>query len=349
MVSGGTPPGTQPFTATGPAWRTRAAHLHLVPAGRCSGGDLPLSYGGDMRGLVVQPEVARCLAAGEPVVALESTIISHGLPHPDNLQVARRIEQTVRDCGATPATVAVLDGRVRVGLDEDALESVATRPDMVKLSVRDLGPALAAGRCGGTTVSATAQIAAAAGIGVFATGGLGGVHRDAATSYDESADLVALARLPILVVCSGVKSLLDVPATLERLETLGVPVLGYRTGEFPGFYLPGSGEQLDWRVDSPAEVAAVVAARGQLGVAGAVLVANPVPADAALDRDVHDRALQDALTAARQQGVRGKAVTPFLLERFHTATGGASVATNIGLVLANAELGARIAVALTAP
>lgn len=294
----------------------------------------------------MHPDVVAALAAGRAVVALESTIISHGLPRPGNLAVAREIEDTVRAAGAVPATVAVLAGTVRIGLDDDGLAQVATRPDVLKLGVRDLGPAVAAGCSGATTVAATAHLAARAGIAVFATGGLGGVHLDAASTFDESADLPALARTPVALVCSGVKSLLDIAATLERLETLGVPVLGYGTTEFPAFYLPGSGQRLDWRVDSPEEVAAVVRARAELGTPGAVLVANPVPADAAMDRALHDRALAGALAAAARRGVRGKDVTPFLLEHFHAATGGASVAANIGLVRANADLGARIAVAL---
>ncbi len=281
-------------------------------------------------------------------MALESTIISHGLPRPENLDIARGIEDAVRATGAVPATIAVLGGQVQIGLDADGLTALATREDVVKLSLRDLGAAVAAGRWGATTVSATAHLAARAGIGVFATGGLGGVHRDAVASYDESADLVALARTPITVVCSGVKSLLDVPATLERLETLGVPVLGYRTDAFPGFYLADSGERLDWRVEHPGQVATVMSARANLGLAGALLVVNPVPDEHAMDRDLHDRALHSALDAAKTAGVRGKDVTPFLLDHFHSVTEGASVAANIALVRSNATLGALIALAVCA-
>jgi pseudouridine-5'-phosphate glycosidase len=301
-----------------------------------------------MHGLRLRADVAVALASGRPVVALESTIISHGLPRPENLAIAHEIEDAVRAAGAVPATVAVLDGQVHIGLDDAGLEELATRPDVVKLSLRDLGTAVATGRCGATTVSATAHLAARAGISVFATGGLGGVHREAAASYDESADLVALARTPVTVVCSGVKSLLDVPATLERLETLGVPVLGYRTDSFPGFYLTDSGERLDWRVETPAQIAAVAAARGTLGLSGALLVVNPVPAEAAMDRALHDRALYEALDAAKVAGVRGKDVTPFLLEHFHAMTRGASVTANIALIRSNAALGGAIALAICA-
>lgn len=302
-----------------------------------------------MRGIAVGSAAAGALAAGRGVVALESTIISHGLPRPSNVDVARAVERSVRDAGAVPATVAVLDGRALVGLDDGELTALGTRDDLGKLSVRDLGPAVAAGRSGATTVAATAHLASRAGIAVFATGGIGGVHRDATSTYDESADLPALARTPIVVVCSGVKSLLDVPATLERLETLGVPVLGYRVDEFPAFYLSSSGVRLDWRVEGPAEVAAAVRARAELGVPGAVLVANPVPAAAAMDPGLHEEALASALAAARREGVRGKAVTPFLLARFHAATAGASLATNVALIRSNADLAARIALALASP
>ena len=297
------------------------------------------------RRIVVSDPVARALRDGDPVVALESTIISHGLPRPDNLVVARQVEDTVRAAGAVPATVAVLDGVVRVGLTAAELAAVATRDDVVKVSVRDLGTLVAAGRSGATTVASTCHVARLAGIGVFATGGLGGVHRDARDSWDESADLTTLGRTPVAVVCAGVKSILDVGATLERLETLNVGVVGYRTDRFPGFYLTDSGYPVDLRVESPGEVAAIMAARRALELDSALVVANPLPPDQALDPAEHDAVLAAGLAAARDAGVTGKAVTPFLLERFHRDSQGASLTANIAIILANAELAARIAVA----
>jgi pseudouridylate synthase len=289
-------------------------------------------------------EVAAAGRAGRPVVALESTIIAHGLPHPDNLRVAREIEQTVRAAGAAPATIGVLGGRIVVGLDDAQVTRLATADGVAKLSVRDLAIAAATGADGATTVAATSAIAAAAGIGVFATGGLGGVHRDA--PYDESADLVTLARTPIVVVCAGVKSILDIGATLERLETLGVAVVGYRTRRFPGFYLTDSGFDLDWSLDSPLLVAAAMRARAAQRVgAGALVVANPLPPDEQLDPALHDRTLAEAMALLEKDGITGKAVTPFLLAHFHDSTGGASLAVNVRLILRNADLAARIAVA----
>jgi len=296
--------------------------------------------------IAIGDEVAAALAARHPVVALESTIISHGLPRPDNLAVARRIEQTVRDAGAVPATIGMLAGRIVVGLDDAGLVELATADDVVKLSVRDLAPAAAAGAHGATTVAATSVIAVRAGIGVFATGGLGGVHRQAKDTFDESADLITLARTPICVVCAGVKSILDVPATLERLETLGVTVLGYGTDRFPGFYLRDSGYPVDWSVDTPERVAAVLAARGEQGThGGGVLVANPLPADEQIDPALHDRVLAEALERLAAEGVTGHDVTPYLLAYLHEHTGGASLAVNVRIILRNAELAARIAVA----
>jgi pseudouridine-5'-phosphate glycosidase len=294
----------------------------------------------------VAPEVAEALAGGLPVVALESTIISHGLPRPENGRIAREIEAAVRAQGAVPATVALVDGRVRVGLDEAALQAIAAREDVVKCSARDLPIAAARGATGATTVAATAHVAARAGIGLFATGGLGGVHREARETWDESADLVALASTGICVVCAGVKSILDVAATLERLESLGVGVVGYGTHAFPGFYLADSGHAVPWRVDSPAEVAAVLAARASLGLdRGALVVANPLPEAEQLDPELHRRVLDDALAAAAAEGITGRDVTPFLLARLHAETGGASLEANVRLVLRNAGLAARIAVA----
>jgi pseudouridine-5'-phosphate glycosidase len=296
----------------------------------------------------IHPEVASAIADGRPVVALESTIISHGLPRPDNLRVAREIEESVRAGGAVPATIAVVDGVPRVGLEDAALDSVANDDRVVKVSVRDLGIVVARGGTGATTVAATSHLAALAGIRVFATGGLGGVHRGARDTWDESADLTTLATTPITVVCAGVKSILDVAATLERLETLNIPVLGFRTDRFPGFYLADSGHGLDWRVDSPEQVADIMRARDALRCDGGLVVVNPVSADDELDRGVHDDVLQAGLSAAEKSGVRGKDVTPFLLDFFHTATSGRSLEVYVALVRSNAELAAGIAVARTA-
>jgi pseudouridylate synthase len=297
----------------------------------------------------IAPEVADAVAAGRPVVALESTLISHGLPRPRNLEVAHEVEAAVRGGEAVPATVAVLGGRVRVGLDKPALEAVASRDDVVKCGVRDLAPLVARGGDGATTVASTAHLAARAGIRVFATGGLGGVHRGARETWDESADLETLARTGIVVVCAGVKSILDVGATLERLETLGVTVLGYGTDRFAGFYLSDSGYPVGWRVDSPAEVAAVAAARAELGIDDhAVVVANPLPVDEQLDPALHNRVLEAGLSAARREGVGGKDVTPFLLDYVHRETQGASLEANVRIVVRNAELSGRIAAAMCA-
>jgi pseudouridylate synthase len=297
----------------------------------------------------IAPEVAEALAGGRPVVALESTLISHGLPRPRNLEVARQVEDVIRAEGARPATIAVVGGAARIGLDEEALELIAAGDGVVKCGVRDLAPLAARGGHGATTVAATAHLAARAGIRLFATGGLGGVHRGAHESWDVSADLDTLARTGIVVVCSGVKSILDVGATLERLETLGVTVLGYGTDDFPGFYLADSGHPAPWRVDSPEQVAAVVRARRELGVEErAIVVANPLPLDEQLDRELHDRVLATGLARAEADGVSGKDVTPFLLDLFHSETGGASLEANVRLVLRNAALAARVAVALSA-
>jgi pseudouridylate synthase len=289
-------------------------------------------------------EVRDAIADGAGVVALESTIIAHGLPRPRNLEVARELEAQVRAAGAVPATIAMLDGEVHVGLEDWGLRRIAGH-EVVKLSVRDLP--LAAGRRanGATTVASTAHLAAAAGIRVFATGGLGGVHRDARESWDESADLLALSRTPIVVVAAGVKSILDVGATLERLETLGVAVAGWRTSRFPGFYLADGGFDLDWRVDGPDEVAAAMAAADALGVRSALLVANPIAVDQQLDPAEHERVLAEGLQLARTQGVTGKAVTPFLLDHLHRATDGRSLEVNVAVARANAAVAGAIAVA----
>jgi pseudouridylate synthase len=295
----------------------------------------------------IVPEVAEALAGGRPVVSLESTLISHGLPRPRNLAVAREVEAAVRSAGATPATIAVVGGEASVGLDEEALELIAAADGVVKCGVRDLAPLAARGGHGATTVAATVHLAARAGIRLFATGGLGGVHRDAQESWDVSADLDTLGRTDVVVVCSGVKSILDVAATLERLETLNVTVLGFGTDAFPGFYLADSGHPVPWRVDSLDEVVAVVRARDEVGVEDrAVVVANPLPAEEQLDPALHDEVLAAGLAGARREGVTGKDVTPYLLDWFHRETGGASLEANVGIVLRNAELAGRIAVAL---
>jgi pseudouridine-5'-phosphate glycosidase len=284
-------------------------------------------------------EVATAIEEGRPVVALESTLIAHGLPRPENVEIARMIEGAVREEGAVPATIGVVDGMVRIGLDREALDEMAA-DGVAKCSARDLAVVMARRATGATTVAATATLAVRAGIGVFATGGLGGVHREARESWDESADLTTLGQTPITVVCAGVKSILDVEATLERLETLNVTLLGYQTDRFPGFYVADSGFPVPWRVDSPAEVADVAHARAELGL-GAIVVAQPL--DEPLDEELHDRVLKSGLAAAAEQGIRGKDVTPFLLGHFHRETEGASLEANVRLVLRNAALAAQIA------
>jgi pseudouridine-5'-phosphate glycosidase len=289
--------------------------------------------------------VRAALEAGRPVVALESTIISHGLPRPDNLAAARSFEAMLTSAGVTPATIAVVDGVPKAGLDDADLERVALDESVVKVSTRDLGMAMAGKRTAGTTVAATSVLAAKAGIRVFATGGLGGVHRGFAESLDESADLTVLSRTRITVVSAGVKSIMDIPATLERLETLGVAVAGYRTSRFPAFYLSDSGQDLDWRLDSPQEIAAVMAARDLLGDESALLIANPLPPQAQLDPALHHRILGESLAAAEAGGIRGKAVTPFLLDYMQRATGGASVEVNLAIARGNIALAGQIAAA----
>lgn len=293
----------------------------------------------------LSPAVSEALAAGRPVVALESTIISHGLPRPDNLEAARSFEALLTGAGVTPATIAVVDGVPKAGLSDADLERIALDDSVIKVSSRDLALAVAGKRTAGTTVAATSALAARAGIRVFATGGLGGVHRGFADSLDESADLTALSRTRITVISAGVKSILDIPATLERLETLGVAVVGYQTNRFPAFYLTDSGQDLDWRLDSPEEIAAVMAARDQLGDTSALLVANPLPSARQLDPATHDRVLAEALAAAEAEGIRGKAVTPYLLSHMQRATQGASVAVNLDVARGNITLAGQIATA----
>ena len=285
------------------------------------------------------------MAHGAPVVALESTIISHGLPRPENLRVASAVEANIRREGAVPATIAIIDGVPHIGLTAQELEVIAFTDGIVKVSVRDLATIVAAGGSGATTVAATSHLARAAGIEVFATGGLGGVHRQARESWDESADLTTLGSTRITVVCAGVKSILDVPATLERLETLNVTVLGYRTADFPGFYLSTSGFPAPGRADSPEEIAHIMDAQESLGVDAAIVVCSPLDPQEQLDPDLHDAVLETGLELARQAGVHGKDVTPFLLDHFHRATHGQSLLVNERIILRNAELAARIAVA----
>lgn len=295
----------------------------------------------------IAPEVADALQGDGPIVALESTILAHGLPRGDNRVIADEIEGRVRSAGAVPATIAVLDGIVRIGLSAPELDRLCESEDIAKLSVRDLAVAVAAGSSGATTVASTSALAHRVGIAVFATGGLGGVHRGAAHSFDVSADLGVLAATPVLVVCAGVKSILDVPGTLEYLETLSVPVIGYRTDAFPGFYLSDSGEPVTWRVDSPEQAAAIVRARRELATDNAgVVLANPLPPDRQLDPELHDATLAAGLALLAAEGVTGKDVTPRLLEYFHLATHGESLRVNVDLVLANAGLAAKVAVAL---
>lgn len=320
--------------------------------------------------LQIAPEVARALAEGRPVVALESTIISHGMPYPENLQMAQKVEGIIRAQGAVPATIALMDGKVKIGLEPAELERLATEANVAKVSLRDMPIIIAKKQTGATTVATTTIAAEAAGIKVFVTGGIGGVHRGAPSEdisildpqegatrrgapgsseqvWDISADLTVLGRSPVTVVCAGCKSILDIPATLEYLETLGVTVLGYKTDHFPGFYTRETGHGVDGRADSPAEAAAVIAARGQLGLAGGVLLVNPVPEAEALDSVEMEAHVRSAMREMVVQGVSGKRVTPFLLAKMKEVTAGKSLAANLALVYHNALVGAQVAVALS--
>ena len=290
-------------------------------------------------------EVSAAIAAGTPIVALESTIISHGLPRPSNLAVAQECERIIRQRGAIPATIALLDGVVHIGLEANELDAIANRDDISKASSRDLAIIIAQGKSAATTVAATAHIAAIAGIKVFATGGLGGVHRGANESFDESADLTALSQLDMTVVCAGVKSILDVHATLERLETLAIGVVGYKTNRFPGFYLTDSGFEIEHRVDSAQEIAAIINARTHVSTSNqALIVTNPV--EKQMDKARHDEILTSGLANAARDGIDGKYVTPYLLEHFHTASKGESLAINTEIIKSNCALAADIAMAL---
>lgn len=295
--------------------------------------------------MIFSPEVERALASKRPLVALESTIISHGLPRPTNLEVAREVESIVRENGATPATIALIDGVAHIGLTDEQLIAIANRDDVIKASTRDLAIAKAKRLSAATTVAATAHLAAKAGIKVFATGGLGGVHRGANESFDESADLTALAQLDMTVVCAGVKSILDVAATLERLETYAIGVVGYKTKRFPGFYLTDSGFDLEYQVDTPSEIATIINARLEMGTnRNALIVANPVKNQ--MDKALHDRLLESGLQAATNSNIHGKETTPFLLEFFHTQSKGESLRVNIEIIKGNSALAAQIAAAL---
>lgn len=297
------------------------------------------------RRFYVNDEVVAAVAGGRPVVALETTLVTHGLPQPHGLRVAQALEEAVRAVGAVPATIGILDGAVRVGLEADEVESLASA-DAVKVNPGNLAAVVASGTAGSTTVAATMWAAAKAGIRVFATGGIGGVHRDVLDSGDISADLPALARHPVAVVCAGAKAILDLPRTRELLETLGIPVLGLGTNEFPAFYRRSSGLSVDSRCESPDEAARAIAVHFSLGLPGGLVIANPIPTDQELPAEMHDTALATALDDARTAGVRGRAVTPYLLERMRTLTGEASLRANEALLLHNAGAAARIALAL---
>jgi pseudouridine-5'-phosphate glycosidase len=296
--------------------------------------------------LQFSPEVEAARAAGKPVVALESTIISHGMPYPQNVQTARDVEQVIRDAGAVPATIAIIDGRICVGLSSEQLELLGQAKDAMKVSRRDLAYVLATKKLGATTVAATMICARLAGIDVFVTGGIGGVHRGAETSFDISADLQELAHTSVAVVCAGVKSILDIGLTLEYLETHGVPVLSVGQQAFPAFFTRDSGFKADFQLDTPEEQARFIRTKWQLGLQGGVVVSNPVPEAASMQNAEIDGIIEQALSEAGQQGVKGKAVTPFLLARIKELTGGRSLATNIALVKHNALVGARLAAAL---
>jgi pseudouridine-5'-phosphate glycosidase len=296
--------------------------------------------------LQLAPEVTEAKAQGRPIVALESTIISHGMPYPQNVETAREVETLIREEGAVPATIAIFDGRIHVGLTAKELEQLGTAKQVAKVSRRDLPHVLAAGTIGATTVAATMIAAHLAGIQVFVTGGIGGVHRGAETSFDISADLMELAQTPVAVVCAGAKSILDLGLTLEYLETHGVPVIGYQTDRFPAFFTRDSGFPVDFRLDTPAAVAKLLATQWSLGYPGGVVVANPIPEGSAMGKVEIDAIIERALSEANREGVTGKRVTPFLLDRIKQLTGGRSLVANIALVKHNAVVGAQVAVAL---
>jgi pseudouridylate synthase len=299
-------------------------------------------------GLDIAPDVALALTTGHPVVALESTIITHGMPYPQNVQTARAVEAAIRAEGAVPATIAVLRGRIKVGLGNDDLEALVADPACVKASGRDLAVAMVRGQSAGTTVSSTMLIAARAGIRVFATGGIGGVHRGAEQTFDISADLTELGVTEVAVVCAGVKSILDIPKTLEHLETMRVPVITHGADDFPAFFARSSGEPADHRLDSAKDIAAAIVTHFSLGSGTGLLIANPIPLTDAIAGEEIDEVIRQAVAEAAAQGIAGKEVTPFLLDRINHATAGRSLAANIALVLNNARLAARVAVAMCA-
>ncbi len=292
---------------------------------------------------VCADEIADAIARSRPVVALETTLVTHGLPHPDGVATALRLENEIRQVGAIPATIGILRGAIRVGLTYAELNELATTPDVLKVNLSNLAATVAAGRLGSTTVAATMFVAHANGIKAFATGGIGGVHRDAGISGDISADLTALSRIPIAVVCAGAKAILDLPRTVEMLETLGVPVFGFQTDEFPAFYRRSSGLSVDSRMDTIEELASAVRTHFALGLATGVLVANPIPASDELSAETYEQALETALSDAARQGLRGRGVTPFLLERLRALTGGESVRANLALLTNNARVAAELA------
>jgi pseudouridine-5'-phosphate glycosidase len=295
---------------------------------------------------VCSEPVAQALAARAPVVALETTLVTHGLPHPDGIAAASALEDEVRQSGATPATIGVLRGAIRIGISREELDELATTPDVCKTNLSNLAAVVASGGLGSTTVAATMWAAHLNGIRVFATGGIGGVHRGADETGDVSSDLTALGRVPVAVVCAGAKAILDLPRTVEMLETLGVPILGLETDDFPAFYRRSSGLRVDRRVDSIPDLAAAVDAHFRLGLGTGVLVANPIPGPAEMPRDLYDQALQAALADMKAEGVRGRAVTPFLLDRLRVFTSGESVRTNLALLLHNARVAAQLATQL---
>jgi pseudouridine-5'-phosphate glycosidase len=298
--------------------------------------------------LSLSPEVAQALQQGKPVVALESTIISHGMPYPQNVETALKVEQTIRDNGAVPATIAIINGKLKAGCTPEEIEYLGKKGQAVtKASRRDLPVLIARGEDGATTVTTTMIIAAMAGIQVFATGGIGGVHRGAETTMDISADLEELAQTPVMVICAGAKSILDLGLTLEYLETKGVPVIGYQTDELPAFYTRHSGFNVDYRIDSPEELAAAFKAKLDMGLKGGMLVTNPIPEQYSMPADVINKAIDQAIEESKQLGIHGKQTTPFLLAKVKELTGGDSLASNIQLVLNNARLAAKTATALT--
>ena len=298
--------------------------------------------------LSLSPEVEQALKEGKPVVALESTIISHGMPYPQNVETALKVEQTIRDNGAVPATIAIINGKLKAGCTPEEIEYLGKKGQAVtKASRRDLPVLIARGEDGATTVTTTMIIAAMAGIQVFATGGIGGVHRGAETTMDISADLEELAQTPVMVICAGAKSILDLGLTLEYLETKGVPVIGYQTDELPAFYTRHSGFNVDYRIDSPEELAAAFKAKLDMGLKGGMLVTNPIPEQYSMPADVINKAIDQAIEESKQLGIHGKQTTPFLLAKVKELTGGDSLASNIQLVLNNARLAAKTATALT--